>query len=126
MTTKQWEILAEGVLAIHLLWIIWVILGWLVTPRRPWLRWSHIGSLIYGILIEILGPPCPLTIAEQWLEGRAGIQPYHEPFLVHYLEAIVYPNVSQTLLVSCAVAVCLVILAIYVIRFRRRKAVGSW
>src|SRR5258708_2625226 len=93
-----YETLAIAALAVHLLWILWVIFGWLVTRNRPLLRCFHILSLIYSIVIEIVPWPCPLTIAEQWFQGRAGIRPYHESFLVHYLEALVYPSVSQTLL----------------------------
>lgn len=116
-----YQVLAEGVLAIHLLWIIWAIFGWLVTARRPVLRWLHILSLLYSILIETLPwPPCPLTMAEQRLESLAGIRPYREPFLVHYLVAAVYPDVSPRLLTVCALAVCLFNLGLYVFRWRER------
>ncbi len=119
-----YRLLAVAALTVHLVWILWVICGWLVTRNRPLLRWFHILTLIYSIVIEIGPWPCPLTIAEQWLQHQAGIQPYHEPFLVHYLEALVYPNVSQTLLTWCGVAVCLTILGVYALRFRRRRIVG--
>jgi hypothetical protein len=66
-----------------------------------------------------------LTVLEQWLEDRAGIVSYHEPFLVHYLDALVYPNVPVRLLVGCAVAVCLFNLVVYVFRYARRDG-GMW
>lgn len=116
--------LAVLVLILHLVFIGWVLLGWLWTRRRPWLRWAHILSLIYGIVIEAGPWPCPLTLQENYFLERAGIAPYREPFLVHYLEAAVYPNVSPALLTWCAVAACGFILAIYVKRFRRRTAAG--
>jgi len=46
---------------------------------------------------------------------------YHEPFLVHYLDALVYPNVPMGLLVGCAVAVCVFNLVVYVFRYARRQ-----
>jgi len=101
-----YRVLATAVLAFHSVWILWVIFGWLVARNRRVLRWAHFVSLIYGIFIELAPWPCPLTLLEQWLESKGGVNPYHEPFLVHYLEAFVYPNVPVTLLVSCAVAVC--------------------
>jgi len=121
---NAYHLLAVTALALHLVWITWIILGWLVTRNRPLLRWFHILSLVYSILIEIFLWPCPLTIAEQWLQARAGMQPYQESFLTHYLEALVYPNISQTLLTWCAVGVCLFILGLYGLRFRRRIAFG--
>lgn len=119
-----YQVLAVGALALHLVWILWVIFGWLVTRNRPWLRWFHIGSLVYGILLEVFVWVCPLTYAEQWLLRRAGLRSYRESFLGHYLEALVYPQVSQTLLTWCAVAVCLFILGLYGLRFQRRRIAG--
>ena len=123
---KVYQTLTVAVLAVHVLWILWAIFGVLFTRRRRLLRTLHITSLVYSILIEILPwPPCPLTALEQWLEDRAGIVSYYEPFLVHYLEVLVYPNVPAGLLVSCAVAVCLFNLVVYVFRYARRDA-GGW
>src|SRR6266571_2143741 len=53
-------------------------------------------------MVSELGPwACPLTLAENYFEARAGIAPYQGPFLLHYLDAIVYPNLSPTLLTVC-------------------------
>jgi Protein of Unknown function (DUF2784) len=116
---KWYGVLAVAVLAVHVVWILWVILGWPVCRNRPGWRWFHFVSLIYGIVIEIVPWPCPLTLLEQWLEGRAGITPYKEPFLVHYLEAFVYPDVPAGLLIGCAVAVCGANLYLHLRRLRR-------
>jgi hypothetical protein len=123
---KVYRLLAVVVLTVHLAWIMWVIFGWVVTRNRPILRWLHILSLIYSLLIENLPWPCPLTVAETKFEELAGIQPYHEPFLVHYLEALIYPDISQSLLAWCASAVCIAILGIYGLRFRRRRVAAGW
>src|SRR6516164_6025510 len=56
-----------------------------VTRCRPVLRTSHIASLIYAIVPWL---PCPLTMAETWLEARAGIEPACGPFLVRVLDAV--------------------------------------
>jgi len=47
-------LLAALVLALHLLFIAWVVFGALLTRRRPLLRWLHLGSLVWGVLVEIL------------------------------------------------------------------------
>ena len=114
-------LLAEAALAAHLGFILWVILGALVTHGRRWLAGLHVASLVSGIVSE-LGPwPCPLTLAENYFEARAGIAPYQGPFLLHYLDAIVYPNLSPTLLSVCGVTVCAANLLVYAWRFRRVK-----
>ncbi len=124
MVSNLYQILAGVTLALHLLWILWVILGCLVTQNRPLLRWVHTLSLFYGILIEILPWPCPLTLVEQRLQSWAGMTPYNAPFLIHYLQALVYPDVSQKLLMWCGIGVCLFNLGVYGVRFRRRQRNG--
>jgi hypothetical protein len=98
------------VLMVHLVWILWVILGTLVTSGRPWLTSFHIGSLVWGIAVEVGPWPCPLTMAEDFYQGRAGLVPSGGSFLQR---SLVYPNVAETLLTICGVAVCAVNLAIY-------------
>ena len=104
-----------------------MLLGWTVTHRRQLLRTLHIASLLYAIVIELLPwPPCPLTVAETWLEARAGIEPAHGPFLVRVLDATVYPDLPEWLVVGCAVLVCVAILCVYVRRYLRRTPGGLW
>ena len=72
--------LATAVLFLHALFIVWVVFGALFTRSRPILRWLHIVSLIWGILTELLPWPCPLTLLENWLEQKAGVEPYQGGF----------------------------------------------
>ena len=115
---QPFAVLAALVLLAHLLWILWVIFGWTLTRHRPILTALHILSLVWGIAVEAGPWPCPLTIAEQWFEARAGASPYRGSFIVHYLDALVYPDVPEALLTCIGAAVCILILAIYANRFR--------
>jgi hypothetical protein len=54
-----------------------------------------------------------LTLLENWLESRAGFEPYQGGFLLHYLDALVYPNISPVLLTVAGVVVCTLNLALY-------------
>ena|SRR5271154_150177 len=105
--------LATAVLSLHALFILWVVFGALLTPSRPLLRCLHIASLLWGILTEVLPWPCPLTLLEDWLEGRAGIEPFQGGFLLHDLDKLVYPNISGNVLTTAAVIVCVSNLAFY-------------
>jgi hypothetical protein len=115
----MWRLAAVGVLALHLGWILWVIFGCLVTKGRPRLAALHVVSLLYSIAIETGPWPCPLTRWEQAAQARAGLTPYEQDFLVHYLEAVIYPGVPPALLAAAAVAVCAFNLAVYLWRWRR-------
>jgi hypothetical protein len=66
------------------------------TSGRPRLAALHVATLVYGVIIEIFGFWCPLTALEEWLHVRGGVSAYRGPFLLHYLDAVVYPNIPMT------------------------------
>jgi len=105
--------LAVAALVLYALCISWVVCGAFVTRSRPILQWLHIGSLTWGIFTELLPSPCPMTVLENWLEGNAGVEPYQGGFLLHYLDKLVYPDISPTTLTIAGVFVCAVNLSFY-------------
>jgi hypothetical protein len=110
---------AAATLIVHLAWVLFVIFGALLTRERPRLAGVHLIALLWGMAVEVGPWACPLTTLEQYLQDRAGMGAYSDPFLVHYLERVVYPSVSPALLAGAAVAVCGLNLVVYV-----RRAVG--
>ena len=104
---------ATLVLFLHALFIVWVVFGAWVARSRPVLRWLHVCSLFWGIFTELLPWLCPLTLLENWLEARAGVQPYQGGFLLHYLDKLVYPDISATVLTVAGVIICALNLAFY-------------
>lgn len=58
------------------------------------------------VLTELTLWPCPLTVLENWLEAKAGVQPYEGGFLLHYLDKLVYPDVSAAVLTVAGVIFC--------------------
>src|SRR3974377_1423437 len=105
--------LAAAVLFLHALFIVWVVFGALLTRSRPILRCLHIVSLIWGILTELRPWPCPLTLRENWLKKRAGVGPAQGGFLLHYMDKLVYPDISATVLTVTGVIVCAFNLVLY-------------
>ncbi|MGB0124652.1 MAG: DUF2784 domain-containing protein [Silvibacterium sp.] len=115
------KFLAIAILSVHLLWILAVIFGAFFTRGRPVWSALHILCLIWGIVAEVGPWPCPLTLAEQHFEARAGMQAYHGSFLLHYLDKIIYPNMPWWLVGSMGVTVCAVNLGVYLWRFRAAR-----
>ena len=113
LASSFYSVLTIFVLFLHALFILWVVFGALLARSRPLLRWLHIGSLVWGILTELLPWPCPLTVLENSLEAKAGIQPYAGGFLLHYLDKLVYPDVSATVLTIAGVIICALNLGFY-------------
>lgn len=121
MDRGSYALLAGLVLATHLTWIAWVIFGAALTRNRRKLACFHIASLIYSVVIDAGPWPCPLTRLEQALQTRAGMTPYRQSFLVHYLEAVVYPDVPEQFVTYGAIGVGVANGLVYGIRSQRRR-----
>jgi hypothetical protein len=121
---RLYSALTSLVLGLHFLFILWVVFGVLLTRRRPLLRWLHFASLAWGLLVDVLPWTCPLTPIENWLRNRAGLAPYEGGFLLHYLDALVYPDVPPGILSVGVVALCFFNVIVYATRFRRRDSAG--
>ncbi|HLJ42459.1 MAG TPA: DUF2784 domain-containing protein [Candidatus Acidoferrales bacterium] len=124
MKSGFYLVMADAVLIVHLAFIAWVIFGAFLTRGRPWLAWAHVITIVYGIIVETTPLVCPLTLAENWCETRAGVLAYRGPFLLECLDATVYPHVPVVLLVAVAVTVCVLNLGIYARRFLKHASLG--
>jgi hypothetical protein len=118
---RFYYVLACTAIAVHALFILWVIFGAAFTRDHPLLRWLHIASLLWGGMDRSRALPCPLTWAENWLELRAGGGSYQGSFLLHYLDRIVYPNIPPLLLTEAAVVVSTFNLGVYARRYHRTR-----
>jgi hypothetical protein len=85
------RIAADLVLAVHLGFIVFVILGGLLLLRFPKIMYLHIPAAVWGAVVEISGRICPLTTWENDLRQSAGESGYAESFVEHYLVPIIYP-----------------------------------
>jgi hypothetical protein len=109
-----YSLLAAAVVALHLAFILFVVLGGLALRRWPRLAWAHLPCAAWGAFVELSGRICPLTPLEIALRRRAGEAGYAEGFIEHYLAAIVYPEgLTRELQLGLGVAVLLLNAAAY-------------
>jgi hypothetical protein len=106
-------VLADLVTLLHFLWIVFVIFGILLVFKKSKFAWVHLGSLLFSLLLNILGWYCPLTYLEQYLRGQGGSAGYAGSFIAHYLEPVIYPRVSETAVRAGGIVFVVVNLAIY-------------
>lgn len=109
------------VVAIHAAWLLLVILGALWTRGRPFWSGVHVLALIWGIIVEAGPWPCPLTLAETYFEGHAGLAEYQSSALLQVLNNIVYPDLPGWIVGAAGVAVCVLNLGIYSRRFLKAR-----
>jgi hypothetical protein len=114
-------LLADLVLLIHALFVLFVLLGGLAVLRWPRLASFHLPAAIWGVVIEVGGCICPLTYLENHFRRMSGESGYGGTCIGHYLEPLLYPiglTVKFQLLV--ALVVLSVNLVIYIHVWRRR------
>jgi hypothetical protein len=86
------RLLANAVVVVHALFILFVVAGGFLAWRRRWVAAIHVPCAIWGVLIEFRGWICPLTPLENALRTRAGEAGYGGGFIEHYLLPAIYPS----------------------------------
>ncbi len=84
-------ILADGLLLLHGLFVVFVVAGGLLVLRWPRAAWIHLPAAIWGAVIEFAGFICPLTPIEKAWRRAAGDRAYEGGFIEHYVTAALYP-----------------------------------
>jgi hypothetical protein len=114
------SILADIVVFIHLLWIVFLIIGAIPGVRYQAVKFIHLGGLAFSVIIQIVGWYCPLTHLEIWLRMRHDpMLSYTGSFISHYIERIVYLEVSR--LTVFGITVLLVVFNVFIYGRRKKK-----
>jgi hypothetical protein len=85
-------ILADGLVILHMLFVVFVMAGGFLLLRWPKLAWLHLPAAAWGAWIEFTGGVCPLTPLENQLRVLGGGGSYSGGFVEHYLLPILYPE----------------------------------
>ena len=120
---------ADAVLAVHLLFVVFVILALIAIFVGSTLSWTWIRNPVFRLahLIAIavvasqawLGIVCPLTTVEMALRSRAGEMTYAGTFISHWMQKLLYYQAPDWVFVVCYSAFgMLVIVGWYFIRPR--------
>jgi Protein of Unknown function (DUF2784) len=119
-----YRILAELVVGLHVLFVVFVVAGGLLAIRWPWVAVVHLPAAVWGALIEFRGWICPLTPLEKSLRAAAGQAGYEGGFIEHYLLPVLYPaGLTRSVQLVLGSLVIVLNLGIYgVLLWRRSKA----
>jgi hypothetical protein len=117
------RILADLVVGVHVLFVVFVVAGGLLALRWPWVAAAHLPAAVWGTLIELEGWICPLTPLEQSLRTSAGQAGYQGGFIEHYLLPVLYPEgLTRGTQWTLGALVIGVNLTVYGVALRRRSA----
>lgn len=94
-----YKILTDSVVFTHFLWILFLFFGGFIGRKNRTLKIFHISGLCFAVVMQILGWYCPLTYLEVWLRSKhdSGVI-YTGSFIIHYVEKIVYIELSRPLI----------------------------
>jgi len=95
-----YRITADVVVAIHFVWILFLIGGAFIGRRVRWVKWTHLAALGYSVLLQVFDWTCPLTYLELWLWNRTPAGSYSGSFIARYLEKLVYMEIPRGLLLG--------------------------
>lgn len=84
--------LADVVVALHFVFVLFVLFGGLLVLRWRWVLWLHLPAAVWGALISFAGWICPLTPLENWLRREGGAGGYQGGFIEHYILPVLYPR----------------------------------
>ena len=120
----QFNLFADLVVLLHLLFIVFALLGGLLVLWRSFFAWFHIPAALWAAGIEFLGWICPLTPLENILRQKGGAAGYESGFVEHYIMPIMYPvSLTRGIQVVLGLVVLSVNIGIYVyVWYRIRQA----
>ena len=121
-----YKILADAIVVIHFCWILFMLLGFILTLggffwKRFFDKWLfriiHLCGIIYVTLLAVLRQYCPLTILENSLRPKCntGVK-YPGSFIVYYIEKLVYPDVDVSIILIPTIFIAAFTVIIFIIR----------
>ncbi|MFO0868638.1 MAG: DUF2784 domain-containing protein [Pirellulales bacterium] len=95
-----YRLLADGVVVIHAAYVLWVIVGLLLTLagivgrwswiRGFWFRTTHLAMILIVVAEAWWGVVCPLTTWERQLRERAGEETYEGDFIANTVHELLF------------------------------------
>jgi len=122
-----YKIFADAVIVVHFLFILFMLLGFLLTIyavlfREKFFDWwlfrsLHLLGIFYVASLSILGKYCPLTILENELRLKYEVfSVYSGSFIVHYLEKLVYPDVNPLVIQIPTVFLAIFTIVMFIVK----------
>lgn len=113
--------LADVTVAVHFAALLYIGLGGFLAWRWPRSIFVHVFFAAWGVLVNVLPIPCPLTALEDWLRARQGLGPLPGGFNEYYIYDDLIP---RELLPAVAIGAIVVLVVSYVgvwMRWRRSQ-----
>ncbi len=102
-----YKILADTVVIIHFLWILFLIFGVFLGVKYRGVKVLHIAGIIFALIIQVFDWYCPLTHIEIWLRQKHNPElSYTGSFIVHYVEKLIYIEIPRSAILILTIFLC--------------------
>lgn len=118
---RLYLLVANGVLALHVAVVFFVVGGLLLVlagnlrrwhwVNALWFRLAHLAAIGFVVMQAWLGQVCPLTTLEMWLRARAGASIYGGGFIAHWMQRLLYHDAPAWVFVGAYSVFGLLVLA---------------
>jgi Protein of Unknown function (DUF2784) len=112
--------LADAIVAIHVAYMAFIILGQLAIVigaflkwqwiRNPWFRIAHLAAIVIVAFEAVFGVRCPLTLWEYELRVAAGQDASGESFVGRLMHNLLFHELPPWIYTSCYVGFALLVL----------------
>jgi len=117
------HVLATLVVAAHIAFVAFVVIGGLLVLRWRKLLYLHLAAIGWAVYVEWSGAICPLTPLENTLRTAAGLEAYAGDFVAEYVFPVLYPDgLTRGGQLAIGAAVLAVNGCIYAMLLRRRRS----
>ena len=109
-----YQLAADAVVLLHFGFILYVVLGGLLSYKWLWLLWLHLPAVVWGAVMSMAGWICPLTPLEIKFRAAGGGGHYSSGFIEHYILPVIYPSgLTRELQTTMGVALLVVNALVY-------------
>ena len=117
---NPYQVLADAVLLLHFIFVVFIVLGLLLTLLGGWRGWrwvgnggfrlAHLAAIGFVAIQAWLGQVCPLTILEMRLRREAGQVAYEGSFIQHWVGELLYYSAPPWVFASAYTAFALLVM----------------
>jgi len=115
-----YKIFADFVVLIHFVWILFLFFGAIWGVKNKTVKIFHLSGLAFAFIIQVFDWYCPLTHLEVWLRLKhSPTLTYAGSFIIHYVEEMVYIELSRSLVLILTILLCGLNIWLYLRRKKR-------
>ncbi|HVX16282.1 MAG TPA: DUF2784 domain-containing protein [Pirellulales bacterium] len=127
-----YSLLADFVVAIHLLYVGFILVGQVAIlvggwrrwswVRNRWFRWTHLVAIGIVAFEALAGIVCPLTVWEDELRRLAGEDPSEGTFIGRAVHAVLFFELPSWVFTTVYVLFAVIVVAtLWIVPIRRRN-----